>query len=89
MWFDIALKRHLQPAARRAGVDKQIGWHTFRRSFASLLAAKKENVKIVQELLRHANSRTTSDLYQQGDEAGKRHALSHVSGLFAVPSPAA
>jgi integrase len=89
MWFDIALKRHIQPAARQAGIRKRIGWHSWRRSFASLLAAKKENVKIVQELLRHANSKITLELYQQGDEASKRLAQSHVSGLFAVPAPAA
>ena len=33
------------------GINKNIGWHTFRQ----LLKANGEDVKTVQELLRHAN----------------------------------
>jgi integrase len=84
MWFDIALKRQILPAAERAGIKKQIGWHTWRRSLATLLATKKENVKVVQELLRHANSKITLELYQQADEGAKREAQKHTASLFVV-----
>jgi integrase len=83
MWFDIMLERHIRPAAKSAGIrGKVIGWHTFRRSLATLLAAKREDVKVVQELLRHANSKITLELYQQGDEAAKRQAQQHTVILF-------
>jgi integrase len=83
MWFDTILDRHIRPAAKRAGIkDKVIGWHTFRRSLGSLLAAKGEKVKVVQELLRHANSKITMELYQQSDEASKRQAQEHTIILF-------
>ena len=36
-WPDAVLKRHVLPAAARAGVRKPIGWHTFRRTLATLL----------------------------------------------------
>ncbi len=36
---------------------KHISWHTFRRTFSTLLKANGEDIKTVQELLRHANSR--------------------------------
>ena len=34
------------------GIHKNIGWHTFRHSFGTLLEANGEDVKTVQELLR-------------------------------------
>jgi hypothetical protein len=36
----------------------------------------------VQELLRHASSRITQDVYQQGSAEAKRTALSQMSGMF-------
>jgi integrase len=51
------------PAAKRVGIAKQIGWHSFRRSFATLLKGSGEDIKTVQELMRHANSRLTLDVY--------------------------
>jgi len=69
-------RRHLQPAALRAGVSGRIGFHTFRRTLASLFIANGEDIKIVQESLRHANSRITLDLYAQATTAGKRAAQS-------------
>jgi integrase len=72
----------LRPAAKRANITRHIAWHTFRRSFAPLLTAKGEGVKVVQELMRHANSKITLDIDAQGDEITKRAAQDHVSSLF-------
>ena len=77
-WFDSALQDHVKPAVERAGIQKKVGLHTFRHSLASLLGQKKENIKVVQELMRHANSRITQDIYQQADQEAKRSALNHV-----------
>ncbi len=85
-WPESALKGHIRPAAYKLGINKIIGWHTFRHSLASLLGNKKESTKTVQELMRHASSRITLDLYMQGDEDTKRTALTHASGIFAVPA---
>jgi site-specific recombinase XerD len=49
----------MRPAVKRAGISKRVGWRTFRHSFATLLKANGEDVKVVQEALRHANSRIT------------------------------
>lgn len=84
-WPDIALKNHVRPAAKKAGVTKHIGWHTFRHSIGTLLNANGENIKTIQELLRHANSRTTLECYIQGDVEAKRRALeTSMAGLFLV-----
>ena len=51
-----------------------MGWHTFRRTIATLFIANGENVKVVQDSLRHANSKITLDLYAQATTASKRAA---------------
>ncbi|MBW4028069.1 MAG: site-specific integrase [Acidobacteria bacterium] len=77
-WPDNLMKRHIKPAAKAAGIDKNIGWHTFRHSFGTLLKANGEDVKTVQELLRHANSKITLDVYTQAVNSHKRAAQSKV-----------
>jgi integrase len=84
-WPDNLMKRHIKPAARRVGINKNIGWHTFRHSFGTLLKANGEDVKTVQELLRHANSRITLDVYTQAVNSTKRAAQSKVVGMI-VPN---
>jgi integrase len=83
-WPDSALKDHVKPAAIAAGITKRVTWHTFRHSLASFLGQQGEGVKTVQELLRHATSRITVDVYQQGATEAKRAALGRVAGIFAV-----
>jgi site-specific recombinase XerD len=72
------MKRHIRPVARANGINKNIGWHTFRHSFGPLLKANGEDVKTVQELLRHANSRITLRCYTQALSTNKRAAQSKV-----------
>jgi integrase len=70
-WPETLLKCHVQPAAKRLGITKQIGWHSFRRTFATLLGGS-EDVKTTQELMRHANAGITMNLYAQALPAVKR-----------------
>ena len=67
------------------GIHKRMGWHTFRYSFGTLLKANGEDVKTVQELLRHANSRITLDVYTQAVNSHKRAAQSKVVEMM-VPN---
>jgi hypothetical protein len=62
---DMILKRHIRPALERIGVKKRIGWHSFRHGLATMLRQKGVDIKTAQEMLRHANSRITADVYQQ------------------------
>jgi integrase len=72
---DMVLKKIIRPALVRAGITgKVIGWHSFRHSLATNLRSLGVDVKVAQELLRHANSRTTMDLYTQAVSADKRDA---------------
>lgn len=72
---DMVLRKIIRPALERAGVTgKKVGWHSFRHSLATNLRSLGVDVKIAQELLRHANSRTTMDLYTHAVSADKRSA---------------
>jgi len=72
---DMVLKKIIRPALARAGVTgKVVGWHTFRHSLATNLRSLGVDLKVAQELMRHANSRVTMDIYTQAVSADKRRA---------------
>ncbi len=72
---DMVLKKIIRPALKEAGVyGKIIGWHSFRHSLATNLRSLGVDVKVAQELLRHANSRVTMDFYTQAVSTAKRSA---------------
>lgn len=70
----------LVPAAKKAGLG-QIGWHTFRHSHSTLLHALGVDLKVQQELLRHADVRTTMNIYTQAVPKALREANSKIVRL--------
>jgi len=72
---DMILVKIIRPAVLRAGISgKRIGWHSFRHSLATNLRSMGVDIKVAQELLRHANSRITLDLYTHAVLIDKREA---------------
>jgi integrase len=82
VWLSTVMRHYIQPVARKLGITKRIGWHMFRHTFSTLLNANGEDVKVVQELLRHATARMTLDTYTQALGADKRAAQSKVVGMI-------
>jgi integrase len=78
LWANSAMEKHIRPAAERAEIQKRIGWHTLRHSYATLLKASGADVKVVQELLRHSNVSVTMDRYTQAVTPAKRQAQQSV-----------
>src|ERR1019366_10688064 len=79
VWPDMILQKIIRPAAKEAGITgKVIGWHTFRHSLGTNLRFLGVDVKVAQELLRHANSNITLDLYTQAVSSRKREASAKV-----------
>ena len=78
LWLGKVMQYHIQPAARRASISKKIGWHTFRHSYTTLLHANGEDIKVVQELLRHGSAKVTMDVYAQAVTEAKRTAQGRV-----------
>jgi integrase len=71
---EMILRRHIRPVLERLHIQKKIGWHSFRHGLATLLRQTGADVKTAQELLRHANSRITLDIYQQAVPEERRAA---------------
>jgi integrase len=88
-WPDVILSRIVRPAATRAGIQKHVGWHTFRHSFATILIGNGENVKVVQELMRHSNCRCTLEIYTQARIQAKRDAQHRIIQMIAPPKEVA
>ncbi len=82
-WPGVVLQKVIRPAALKAGIRKKIGWHTFRHTYSTPLIANGENVKVVQELMRHASSRFILEIYSQAQIIAKRQAQQRlVQALF-------
>ncbi len=88
-WGQCLMRTIIRPAAAKIGITQHIGWHTFRHTYSSLLRANKTDIKVTQELLRHASSRVTLDTYTQAVTAQKRRAQSSVIRLLQMPATAA
>ena len=85
LWLSTVMRYHIDPVVRRLGIRKRVGWHTFRRTYATLLKANGEDVKVVQELLRHGSSRVTLDIYAQAQMPAKRAAQQKVVAMVRKP----
>lgn len=70
---------HFWPAAKAAGLGEKIGWQSFRRTYSSLLRRLGVDMKVQQELMRHADIRTTMNLYTEAFSDDLRQAHGSVT----------
>jgi site-specific recombinase XerD len=75
-WGPALLRKYIQPVALEIGIQKRIGWHTFRHSYSTLLRSVGTEFKVMQELLRHSSLRSTLDVYTQAITPAKHAARS-------------
>lgn len=81
-WPGSLFRAHMKPALVKAGIAAPVGWHTLRHSFGTLMKANGEDLKTIQELLRHATFKVTADTYTQAVTPVKRDAQAKVARLI-------
>jgi integrase len=82
LWPGTLWRRNVVPAIQAAEINKpKLGWHTLRRSYASLLLSSGASLRVSMELMRHSTAEMTLATYAQtvGDE--KREAGEKVASL--------
>ena len=57
--LESGLQKAVKVAVDRAGITKRVGCHTFRHCFATHLLENGVNIRVVQELMGHADVKTT------------------------------
>src|SRR5262249_24273163 len=72
------LKRHIQPVARRLGLQF-VDWRCMRRSYATWLVQSGADPKSVQGQMRHSRICTTMDISAQTVPVSQRHAVEKLS----------
>ena len=72
------LETQIKPAAKAVQLGNDVGWHTFRHTYSTMLRQLGVDLKVQQELLRHADIRTTMNVYTQAVSEQKRAAHSKV-----------
>jgi len=80
------LKRHVQPVARRLGLNF-VDWRCLRRSYATWLVQSGADPKSVQGQMRHSRIATTMDIYAQTVPVSQRRAVEKLSEFAKVPTP--
>ena len=81
LWGQAILRKYVRPAAEKTGIQKCIGWHTFRHTYSTLLRSVGTEFKVMQELLRHSTLRSTLDVYTQAITPAKHAAQAAVLSL--------
>ena len=74
--MDRSLQRNVKKAIEKSNIAKHANCHTFRHSFATRLLEQGNDIRTVQELLGHADVKTT-EIYT--------HVLNR--GVLGVKSP--
>lgn len=82
LWPGTLWRRNVAPAIEAAGIDKpRLGWHTLRRSYASLLLWSGASLRVSMELMRHSTAEMTLATYAQTVGNEKREAGEKVASL--------
>ena len=78
--LESGLQKAVKTAVDKAGITKRVSCHTFRHSFATHMLENGLNIRVVQELMGHADVKTT-EIYTHVMEKDISAALSPLDNL--------
>ena len=58
--------------------------HVFRHTFCTRFCENETNIKVIQEIMGHANISITMDIYAKATEEKKKQALDDLSGNLKI-----
>ena len=85
--LESGLQKAVKVAVDRAGIAKRVSCHTFRHCFATHLLENGVNIRVVQELMGHADVKTT-EIYTHVMAKDPRAVVSPLDQLAVRPSSA-
>jgi integrase len=89
-WQESVAMKQIKPAAEKAGLGRNVGWHTFRHTYRTWLQEAGASMPIQKELMRHASIQTTMNVYGRSTMSpAKREANSNVVRMALRPMLAA
>ncbi|HHD63531.1 MAG TPA: integron integrase, partial [Desulfobulbaceae bacterium] len=78
--LESGLQKAVKLAAKRAGIDKRVTCHTLRHSFATTMLEKGVNIRVLQDLMGHADVKTT-EMYTHVMDKDISRLISPLEGL--------
>jgi integrase len=85
LWPATLWRRNVAPAIGRAEINKpKLGWHSLRRSYASLLLSSGASLRVSMELMRYSTAEMTLATYAQTVGNEKLEAGAKVAALVLV-----
>lgn len=81
---DNVVQRVLVPAGQRAGIPFPIGWHVFRHTYKAWMDGLGADAAVKRDLMRHADIRTTENVYGGAQMEKMRELNSRVASLVRI-----
>jgi integron integrase len=79
--LESGLRKAVKRAVARAGITKRVGCHTFRHCFGTHMLENGVNIRVVQELMGHADVKTT-EIYTHVMEKDLQSVLSPLDAMM-------
>lgn len=85
-WWPDPIRQMIAKAAREIGIAEPVGWHTFRHTYSSTLRKNGVDIKVQQDLMRHATPTITLGTYTQLPSEDLRQANEQVTRMMLQPA---
>jgi integrase len=79
-------QRHYYALLKKAGISQRVKLHGLRHTFATRLLEQGESLRVVQELLRHTDIKTTANIYSHVTPKVKEKAAHKMDDLLKRPT---